>query len=69
MDALAKMLRDACPNDGYLDTLHSLLLMDDTAILATSKQNLLKRFDGLVKFCEEYDMMINEDKTKLMDIN
>ena len=69
MDALAKMLRDACPNDGYLDTLHSLMLMDDTAILATSRQNLLKRFDGLVKFCEEYDMMINEDKTKLMVIN
>ena len=59
MDALAKMLRDACPNDGYLDTLHSLMLMDDTAILATSRQNLLKRFDGLV----EYDMMINEEKT------
>ena len=45
------------------------MLMDDTALLATSRENLLKRYDALVRFCEEYDMVINEDKTKFMVIN
>ena len=69
MDALAKMLRYACPNDGYLDTLDSLALMGDTAVLATSETKFTETFDGLVKFCEECDMIINEDKTKLKDTN
>ena len=43
--------------------------MDDTAILATSGEIILKRYDTLVTFCEDYDMMINEDKTKFMVIN
>ena len=69
MDVLSKMVRDACPHDGYLESVHSLMLMDDTALLATSRENLLKRYDALVQFCEEYDMVINADKTKLMVIN
>ena len=69
MDALAKMIKQACPNDGYLDSLHSLMLMDDTALLATSRESMLKRYDALVRFCEEYDMVINEDKTKFMVVN
>ena len=68
MDALAKSLRDACPNNGYLNTLHSLMLMDDTAIPETLRENVLKLFNGLIQFCKEYDMIINEDKTKLMVI-
>ena len=69
MDILAKMLKAACPTDGFLDPLHSLMLMDDTAILATSRENMLKRYDASVQFCIEYDMVINEDKTKFMVIN
>ena len=69
MDVLAKMLKAACPHDEELGPLHSLMLMDDTAILATSREILLKRYDALVTFCEDYDMMINEDKTKFMVIN
>ena len=55
------MVREACPEDDYLDTIHSLMLMDDTALLATTRERLLKRYDALVRFCEEYDMVINED--------
>jgi hypothetical protein len=69
MDVLAKMVREVCPHDDYLGSVHSLMLMDDTALLATSRDTLLKRYDALVRFCEEYDMVINEDKTKLMVIN
>jgi ribosomal protein L31 len=45
------------------------MLMDDTALLATSRETLLKRYDALARFCEEYDMVINVDKTKFMVIN
>ena len=69
MDVLAKMVREVCQQDDYLGSIHSLMLMDDTALLATSRDTLLKRYDALVRFCEEYDMVINEDKTKLMVIN
>ena len=34
-----------------------------------TRKHLLKRYDALVRFCEEYDMVINEDKTKFMVIN
>ena len=69
MNPLAVLLRNACPDDDYLADLHSLMLMDDTAIVATSREILLKRFDALVEFCEKYEMVINEDKTQFMVIN
>ena len=69
MDLLAKMTKSACPNDGFLDQLHSLMLMGDTTILATSRENLLKLYDALVQLYSEYGMVINEDKTKFMMIN
>ena len=61
MDVLSKKLKSVCDSDEYLCSLHSLMMMDDTALLATSRETLLKRFDALVEFCEEYDMQINED--------
>ena len=69
MNPLAVLLKNACPEDDYLADLHSLMLMDDTAIIATSRDRLLQRFDALVEFCEKYEMVINEDKTQFMVIN
>ena len=69
MNPLAILLRNACPDDDYLADLHSLMLMDDTAIVATSRERLLLRFDALVEFCDKYGMVINEDKTQFMVVN
>ena len=70
MDCLTKLIRDAHPgDDGYLGSLHSLMLMDDTAILASSRKVMKKRIEALIEFCEKYEMVINEGKTKLMVIN
>ena len=69
MNPLAVLLKNACPDDDYLADLHSLMLMDDTAIVATSRERLLQRFDALVEFCEKYEMIINEDKTQFMVID
>ena len=70
MDCLTKLIRDAHPqDDGFLGSLHSLMLMDDTAILASSRAVMKKRIEGLIDFCRKYEMVINEGKTKLMVIN
>ena len=69
MNPLAILLKNACPDDDYLADLHSLMLMDDTAIIATSRERLLLRFDALVEFCDKYGMVINEDKTQFMVVN
>lgn len=55
-------------DDGYLKELHCTMLMDDTAIFATSREHLLQKIKVLTDFCEEYQMIINEEKTKFMVI-
>jgi hypothetical protein len=70
MDCLTKLIRDAHPqDDGFLGSLHSLMLMDDTAIVASSRNVMKKRVEGLIEFCKRYEMVINEGKTKLMVVN
>ena len=66
LDALPKMLKDACINYGYIDPLHSLMVMDDTVIVATLRENLQKQFHGLVRFCNECDTVINEGNTSVI---
>ena len=53
----------------FLSWLHLLALMDDTVVLATSRDNLVKKVKLLLQFCSKYGMIINEKKTKLMVIN
>ena len=52
--------------DGYLKWLHCLMLMDDTVILATSRANCVRKLQTLLDYCKEYNMEINEKKTKNM---
>ena len=66
---LIKLLKDTCEPDGFLSWLHLLMLMDDTVLLATSRVNIIKKVNLLIKFCDKYGMVINESKTKLMVIN
>ena len=66
---LIKLIKETCEPDGFLSWLHILILMDDTVLLATSRVNITKKVDLLVRFCKKYGMVINENKTKLMVIN
>ena len=43
--------------------------MDDTVLLATNRENMIKKVQLLNQFCIKYGMIINEHKTKLMVIN
>ena len=45
------------------------MLMDDTALVATSKDMIIKKFKILKDFCDQTGMVINESKTKFMVIN
>lgn len=66
-----KMIRriNSYGTDGFLGTLNTLLLMDDTIIVATSREAVTEKFGILQSFCADYDMEVNDSKTKFMVIN
>ena len=69
IDRMVKMLKDAIPVDSFLGNLHVLLLMDDTVIVATSREMCMKKFDIMMNYCNEYGMQLNEKKSKFFVIN
>ena len=68
INPLVKMLKKV-DNDGFLEDLHCLLMMDDSVILATTKERFVEKINILIHFCEDQGMVINELKTKFMVIN
>ena len=54
--------------DGYLKWLHCLMLMDDTVILASTRERCIEKVKTLLDYCGEYEMIIKEKKTKFMVI-
>ena len=66
---LIRNLKEKCAPDGFLKCLHVLMLMDDTVILATSRERLIDKLNILNDFCDTYGMIMNESKTKFMVIN
>ena len=69
VNELVRDLKRLCGEDGYLSWLHSLLLMDDTVLLATSREQAIKKVKILMDYCQKSGMRINQDKTKFMVIN
>ena len=61
---MIKMIKNAIADDGFLGGLHALLLMDDTVILATSREMCEAKLKVVVQYCQEFGMGINEKKTK-----
>ena len=45
------------------------MLMDDTVIFATSREQLTMKLKILEEYCTEYGMQVNESKTEFMVIN
>lgn len=60
INQIIRMLKDKIAIDGFLGTLHALLLMDDTVILATSRDMCIRKFRVVVDYCDDYGMVINE---------
>ncbi len=61
---LIKLVKENCADDGFLSWLHILVLMDDTVLLATTRERMLHKLSLLKSFCDDYGMKINELKTK-----
>ena len=68
LNVLAVMLK-LLGNDSFLVDVHTLMLMDDTMLLATTREKIIEKFSVLMDFCEKYGMKVNEVKTNLMVIN
>ena len=69
IDKMVKMLKERIGNDGYLGAIHALLLMDDTVLVATSREMCTRKLEILLDFCSEYGMSVNVKKTKFFVIN
>ena len=69
IDIMVKMVKGAFANDGFLGALHALLLMDDTVILATSRERCESKFKIVTQYCKEFGMLINVKKTKFFVVN
>ena len=68
LDILAVMIK-ALGDDSFLQDIHALMLMDDTVLLASTRERIIEKFTVLMKFCKKYGMVINELKTQMMVIN
>ena len=55
VDPLVRMLRNLEP-DGYLNRMHTLLLMDDTVLFASSRERMVEKLEVLAEYCREYGM-------------
>ena len=64
-----RMLKERCDSDGFLGWMHTLLLMDDMVIMATNKDKCIQKATILLDFCQQYGMVLNESKTKIMVVN
>ena len=58
-----------CSSEPILGWQHCWMLMDDTIILATSREKMLEKLKLLDLYCMENGMRVNASKTKLMVIN
>ena len=69
VDVLILLWKSRCSPEPILGWLHSLMLMDDTIILATSREKMMEKLQLLDQYCIENGMRVNAAKTKLMVIN
>ena len=69
IDHMVKMLKNEIAADVFLGNLHTMLLMDDAVIVATSREMCERKMNIVLRFCSEYGMLINEKKTKFFVVN
>ena len=65
---MIKLIKQSCNVDGFLGWLHVLVLMDDTVLLATTRQSMIRKIELLSQFCHSHGMRINVSKTKFFVI-
>ena len=68
LNVLAVSLR-LIGKDSFLVDTHALMLMDDTVLLASTRDRIIEKFTILMDFCVKYGMVVNEIKTQMMVVN
>ena len=58
-----------CGEDGWLGTLHCLMQMDDTAVLATSRNSLINKLRKLKCCSDNIDQSMHPIKSKFFTVN
>ena len=48
---MINIIKQNCGVDGFLQWLHVLVLMDDTVLLATTRQNMIRKIELLSQLC------------------
>lgn len=69
IDHMVKMLKNEIGADDFLGSLHTMLLMDDAVIVATSREMCERKMNIVLRYCSEYGMLINQKKTKFFVVN
>ena len=69
LNELIKLYHSRCTDDGFLAWLHCILLMDDAAVLATSRIRCEEKLRVMNDFCLNFGMKMNFSKKKFMVIN
>lgn len=62
-----KMFKENCDLDGLLSWLHFLMLMDDTVLLVTTRECMIRKVTVMHKFCNSYVVKVNRQKTKIVN--
>ena len=55
--------------DGWLDDIHMFLLMDDTVILATSRENMTRKLMTLKTSVDDIGMLLHPSKCQYLTVN
>ncbi len=66
---LIKMIKDGAGVEGFLSWLPILVLMNDTALVATTLPNMIKKITLVKKYCDEYGMEMNLAEANFLSLN
>ena len=69
VNELIKLIKENCPDDGFLKWLHILMLMDDTVLLSTTRDRMKQKLALMKQYCNTYNMGVNLAKTKFFVVN
>ena len=69
VNELIKVMKEKCDSERFIQWLHVLVLMDDTVLLATTRDSMIKKVKILQEFCHDYGMLINSSKTKFFVVS
>lgn len=69
VNQMIRLIKSNCGQDGFLQWLHLLVLMDDTVLLSTTRRGMKQKLTLLNEFCVNNGMVVNNMKTKFFVIH